>query len=291
MKKLNIVYISLFALFFIAGIVLLVITLGVINLTEFNPLYTMLAGYTQLRYYELFLTASMLSFASSICFLIIWAISKFTNADRKITVSLAVIIAIVFCSVLISKGINAYSNYCEKSVYTDIFKVYEKPDDNVMEFFPNFDDITNSTATDPYYSLSECSLNNSVLRTSQIFNDIADENGSRIAITIDYFKSDKYYLMSKYKSEKLLYEITDENGNELKSSEIKKQNYKNNECLIILLDTEKRLIIKGSDFYFSAIVQDDINILDIDEKEFVDFAKKQFELMSDTKIFEDMPSV
>lgn len=280
---------SLFILFFIAGIILLIVT-AFTNLTEFNPLYTMLATFTKLRYYELLFTSAILSFAAAICFIIIWGISKFTTVNSKITVSLAVIVAVLFCSMIIPKGINAYSNYSEKGVYTDITKDYEKPDDDYLKFFPYFDEIMNLTEAIPYYSLNEYSLNDSVLRTSQVYNDIADENADRITITIDYFKSDKSYLMSKYENEKLLYETTDENGNKLRTSKIKKQNYEDNECLIILLYSEKRFIIKGSDFYFSAIVQDDSNVLDIDEVEFVDFAEEQFELIADTDIFTTMPS-
>lgn len=289
MKKINIVYISLSILFFLVGIILFIAS-TLTNLTEFNSLYTINTGFTQLRYYEFLIISVILSFISAVCFLIIWALSKFTALSSKITVLLAIIIAIIFCSVLITFGINAYSNYSEKGVYTDITKDYEKPNDDYLKFFPYFDEVTNLTETVPYYSLNEYSLNDSVLRTSQIYNDIADENTENITITIDYFESDKSYLMSKYESEKLLYETSDENGNGLNADNTVKQNYKNYECLVIFLDSEKRFIIKDSNFYFSVIVQDESNMLDIDEEKFVSFSEKQFELMSDTDIFAAMPS-
>ena len=174
MKKAKTIYIVLSVLFFIAGIVLLII-LATANLTAFNPLYTMFSGFTQLRYYGLWFILSISSFISAVCFFVIWVVTRFTSVSSKITGAFAIIIAVLFCITLSSASVNAYINYSEKGVYTDIAKDYEKPDEEYMAFFPYFDEITDSTNAVPYYSLNEYRLNDSVLRTSQVYSDIADE--------------------------------------------------------------------------------------------------------------------
>lgn len=289
MKKAKTIYIVLSVLFFIAGIVLLII-LATANLTAFNPLYTMFSGFTQLRYYGLWFILSISSFISAVCFFVIWVVTRFTSVSSRITGAFAIIIAVLFCITLSSASVNAYINYSEKGVYTDIAKDYEKPDEEYMAFFPYFDEITDSTNAVPYYSLNEYRLNDSVLRTSQVYSDIADENAKDVTITIDYFTSDKWYLMSKYESEKLLSENSDENGNAISSDNIVEKDYKGHECLIILLNSEKRVIIKDDDFYFSAIVQDDSNVLNLNESEFTSFAFEQFDLIANTDAFDDMQS-
>lgn len=276
-------------MFFIAGIVLLIIS-ATANLTAFNPLYTMFAGFTQLRYYEFWLISSVSSFISAVCFMIIWAVSRLTSVSGKITNSSAIIVAVLFCITLLAVGVNAYDNYSEKGVYTDISTDYEKPDEKYTEFFPYFDEIMDLTNSVPYYSLNEYRLNDSVLRTSQLYSDIAEENAKSVTITIDYFESGKPYLMSKYENEKLLYENSDENGNALSTDNIVKQDYQGNECLLILLKSEKRFIIKDEDFYFSAIIQDESNALNLSEDEFTAFAAEQFELIANTDVFDEMPS-
>lgn len=289
MKKAKAIYIALFILFFIAGMVLLLIS-AITNLTAFNPLYTMYAGFTKLRYYELYLISTVASFISAICFMIIWAVSRFTSVSGKITGLFAVAVAVLFCVTVSVFGINAYNNYSEKGVYTDISMDYEKPDEKYMAFFPYFDEITDLTGAVPYYSLMEYRLNDSVLRTAQVYSDIAEENAKSVTVTIDYFESDKQYLMSKYESEKFLYENSDENGNALYTDSIVTQDYKGHECLLITLETEKRFIIKDDDFYFSAIVQDEFDLLNLSEEEFTAFACEQLELIAGTDVFDDLQS-
>ena len=288
MKK-KYLFLSFSILFFIAGMILLIVS-AMANLSAFNPLYTMFAAFPQLQYYELFLISAVSSFISAICFIVIWAVSRFTLVNRKITAASAIIVSALFCITISALGINAYDNYSEKGVYTDITADYEKPDEKYMDFYPYFDEITNSTGAVPYYSLNEYRLNDSILRTSQVYSDIVGENAKEVTITIDYFESGKSYLMSKYESEKLLYESTDENGNVISSDNIVEKDYKGHECLIILLDSEKRVIIKDDDFYLSAIIQDDSNLLNLNEAEFTSFAFEQFELFANTEAFDDMQS-
>lgn len=290
MKISRIIYFVLFILFFIAGTVFLIIS-SITNLSEFNPLYTLLAGFSQLRYYELFLTLSLSSFICSVCFIIIWVIARFTTLNNKITAFFAILIAVLFCVTNSLAGINAYENFSEKGVYTDITKDYEKPDEKYMPFFPYCDKLAECTNTIPYYSLNQYKMNGSFLRTAQIFNDLVDDDLDKVTITVDYFESDKTYMMSKYNSEKFLYETTDELGNTLSPDDIVKNTYDGNECLLIFLDTEKRCIIKGENFYYSAIVQDEANMLNINEKEFTSFAYQEFDLISTTDLYNGMPEL
>lgn len=278
MRKTKMIYLPLAIVFLITGIVFLIIS-ATRNLSTFNSLYTMLSGFTQLRYYELFLMLAISSFICFILLIIIWAISKFTIINTKITTISAIIIIILFLAITIFNGINVYKNYSEKGIYTDITQEsYQKPDDIYSDYFPYTDSIIKSTGAIPYYSLQEYELNNSVLKTSQMYSDIANENMKNITITIDYFESNKEYMMSKYNAEKYLYETADESGNTITSENIHNKAYKNYHYAVIILKTEKRFIMKDSNFYFSVIVQEDTDSLKINEKEFVDFSLKQFEL-------------
>lgn len=285
-----IIYFVLFILFFIAGIVFIIIT-SFQNLSEFNPLYTMLSGFSQLRYYELFLTLSLSSFICSVCFITIWVIARYNNLNNKVTAFFAILIAVLFCVTNSLAGFNAYKNFSEKGVCTDITKESEKPDEKYMPFFPYCDKIAECTNNIPYYSLDQYKMNGTILRTAQIFYDSADDDSDGITITVDYFESDKTYMMSKYNSEKYWYETTDELGNTLSPKDIVKNTYDGNDCLLIFLDTEKRCIIKGENFYYSAIVQDEANMLNINEKEFTSFAYQEFDLISTTDLYNGMPEL
>lgn len=291
MKKAHIIYLSLSVIFLISGMVFLIVC-SMENLTEFNPLYTFTTGgFTKLRYYELFLTLAVSLLICAVCFLIIWIVSKFTRINGKFTAVTAILVVALFCSSAGYAGINALNNYSEKGVYTDISDDYQQPAEEYLEFFPYFDDMKKITDAVPYYSLTEYKLNNSILRTSQIYTDSVDENAADITVTTDYFESNKSYMMTKYTAEKIFYETTDEYGNTLNSSSITERDYEDHKLIMILLETEKRFIIKNDAFYFSIIIQDNSNSLNINEEEFVNLAIEQFELISDSNVFNNMPNI
>ena len=81
---------------------------------------------------------------------------------------------------------------------------YQTPDDEYLKFYP-FTDINEPA---PYYLLNVYELDGSVLRTAQMFTDAVGDGFADVTVTTDYFKSDKLYMMSKYKGEKIFYETT-----------------------------------------------------------------------------------
>lgn len=290
-NKLYIIYLILSVLFFLSGVIFLIISLFS-NISEFSPLFTLTTGgFTKLRYYELFLTLAVTSLAGGVCFFIIWLCARLTKSKHKVIfASAAVVIVLLFCSFNAFAGYNAVNNYTEKGVYTDFSADYQQPDE-YLKFFPLTDKFIDITEFMPYYSLCEYRINGSVLRTSQMFSDSTDENFSDITVTADYFESDKSYMMTKYEAEKVFCETVDENGNNIDQNCIKVSEYKNHLCLIITLDSEKRLIIKDDNFYFSFAIQDSSNSLNISEDEFANLGREQFELMANTNDFENMPNI
>lgn len=291
-KNFYLIYLILSVLFFLSGVIFLVVSLFS-NISEFSPLFSMTTGgFTQLRYYELFLALAVSSLVCGVCFFIVWLCAKLTKSKQKVIyASAAVVIAVLFFTFNAFAAYNAVNNYTEKSIYTDFADDYQQPDDEYIKFFPLADKFIDITEFMPYYSLSEYEINGSVLRTSQMFSDSTDESFSDISVTVDYFESDKSYMMTKYEAEKVFCETVDENGNNIDQNRIKESEYKNHLCLTITLDAEKRLIIKDDNLYFSFTIQDSSNSFNISEDEFVELGCEQFELMANSKNFENMPNI
>lgn len=289
MKKINIFYIVLTVLFFFSGLVFLIVSY-VLNISEFNSLsiLLMLDGFTKLRYYELILSLSVSSFIAGVFSLIILISSLLIKSKKKaVFVSASLVIVLLFCVFNSFAAYNAVNNYSEKGVYTDIMNEYQTPDDEYLKFYP-FIDINEPA---PYYSLNVYELDGSVLRTAQMFTDAVGDGFADVTVTTDYFESDKLYMMSKYKGEKIFYETTDEYFEELSPDSIKEYEYENYKCFMIILSTEKRFIIKDDNFYFSISVQDDSNSLNLDNNEFAQLCCEQFELFSDSDNFKKLPDL
>lgn len=289
MKKINIFYIVLTVLFFFSGLVFLIVSY-VLNISEFNSLSILLMsdGFTKLRYYELILSLSVSSFIAGVFSLIILIISLLIKSKKKaVFVSASLVIVLLFCVFNSFAAYNAVNNYSEKGVYTDIMNEYQTPGDEYLKFYP-FTDINEPA---PYYSLNVYELDGSVLRTAQMFTDAVGDGFADVTVTTDYFESDKLYMMSKYKGEKIFYETTDEYFEELSPDSIKEYEYENYKCFMIILSTEKRFIIKDDNFYFSISVQDDSNSLNLDDNEFAQLCCEQFELFSDSDNFKKLPDL
>lgn len=289
MKKINILFIALTVLFFFSGLVFLIVSY-VLNISEFNSLSILLMsdGFTKLRYYELILSLSVSSFIAGVFSLIILISSLLIKSKKKAAfVSASLVIVLLFCVFNSFAAYNAVNNYSEKGVYTDIMNEYQTPDDEYLKFYP-FIDINEPA---PYYSLNVYELDGSVLRTAQMFTDAIGDGFADVTVTTDYFESDKPYMMSKYKGEKIFYETTDEYFEELSPDSIKEYEYENYKCFMIILSTEKRFIIKDDNFYFSMSVQDDSNSLNLDDNEFAQLCCEQFELFSDSDNFKNLPDL
>lgn len=100
-----------------------------------------------------------------------------------------------------------------------------------------------------------------------------------MAITADYFETDKARLMGKYAGEKAVVETADEDGSPLPAGAAKEVTYDGLTCFVTILDTEKRLKIAGDDFYFTLTVRDAGSDMQIDEEKLLALGAEQYRLL------------
>lgn len=288
MKKYYIVSILLSILSFTTALVFLMLS-GVKNISEFSPLSF---DYSQLRYIDLFLSLCIASFVAAILFFATYAIGKLKYFGRSFFAISLVVTVIVFTAVTAPNAVTAVKDYSEYAVYTDIQKDEDIPVEKYIDYFPCFDKIYNATGFTPYFSISEYKLGTSILKTSQLFNNDGSPDAKDLGITIDYFETDKSYLMSKYQFEKSAVETTDEEGNPLPASTVQQENYGGYMCNITVLKTEKRLKIQGENYYFTLTVDDEANDLQMDNNALLQLGISQLELLKNQKIpFSDADSM
>lgn len=275
-RILNFVLIVLAVVFFVAAAVFFGLYAAK-PITEFNPIAW---DFSQLRYIDLYFWLSIASFAAGILLLAFYAVGKLKKCTGRafFAAALAVPLA-VFCAVSAPSAAAAVQDYSEYAVYTDIEKDDDVPDAKYNKYFPCFDTMRNAADFTPYFSLTQYRIGDSVLRASQIFNDDADPGAKDMAITADYFETDKARLMGKYAGEKAVVEMADEDGSPLPAGAAKEVTYDGLTCFVTILDTEKRLKIAGDDFYFTLTVRDAGNDMQIDEEKLLALGTAQFALL------------
>ncbi|MFR5875702.1 MAG: hypothetical protein ACLUFN_04360 [Eubacterium sp.] len=241
------------------------------NISEFSPF---ISGISNLKYIPLFFKLSVMSFAISILFIILYVVTVKSFLNQKIVNVFIIILLILFCSITLPSIISTESNYDEFSVFDDS----NKPRKNVEEFFPYYDFIADNTEYVPYYSFSKYSINGNTYISSQIFSyenesDMIDSNS--VSITIDYFESNKDYMMGKYNAEKSFLYSSDENGKALPSDLIQHGNADGYQYDVIILNNEKRFIIEKDNYYFTLVLEN----MDITNEEFIVLGLEQFSNM------------
>lgn len=278
MKKINNILLILSILFGIAGVVFIILFVTkTVSGTSYIYIDT-----PQLRYLTLFLRLSVASCSSAVFLIIAFMIAKAKFTEKAFFFVSLVISAAIFCGISAPAVNAAINDYSEHSIYTDIQKESDEPEAVYLKYFPYFNEIKKKTDAAPYFSLNEYSIENSTLKSSQIYNSGAGEYN--IIITTDYFETDKAYLINKYTAEKGSIELYDEELNELPAGTIKKREFKGYNCYVTTLKTEKRFKIQEDNYYFTLTVTDDHNVLGIDEAAFLELGISQFELLRNEEI-------
>lgn len=247
------------------------------NISEFLLINS---GVSKLRYITLFLDISVISFAASIPFIVLYIIDARYFLNTKTFSSIFIVVLVVFCMSVLYFVDSTQDNYNEYSVYsiddTDI------PNENIKKFLPYYDSISAIIESNPDYSFSSYSNDHSCYINSQtnyyLYNDLNEP--ASLGNTVEYFKTDKSYMMGKYIAEKVFLYSLDEDGNIIPNRSVK--HYEDGELYydVITLKTEKRFITKRDDFFFSFVIQDN-NILDISDEEFISMGLEQFSNMAE----------
>lgn len=270
-KTKKIISTVLFILFFIAGCVLLIL-FAAKNLSEYVP---MVSGLTNLLYLPMFLFGGLSAFVASVLFLALRLIQIKTDIVTKIFVPILIVLLggfVLFNAVNIVKCCNAYD---EETYFTEMVDTDEdrrSPEEKIEKLFPYYADIEKIIGYKPYYAFSKYTLGNTVYQIAQ--TDCSSIEGT-FTFTTEYFETDKSYLSGKFLSEKEVHRLTDENGEKLNSSAIKKGNYGNIEYDLIEQSTEKLIIISTESYFFLFNYQDSKNLLNLSKEDFIETAFEQ----------------
>lgn len=276
MKTLNKKYflIILCGLFLLTGLVLLLLYFYK-NISEYLP---MTFGLTNLMYLPIFLRGSLSAFASGIIILILLLIEIESNISEKVVIPIVVLCLVIFFLFNTINILGCYNSFEEETYFSamDDMDNMLPPDENIAEFFPFYDNMESVTKQTPYYAFSKYELNNTIYEITQVE---CNDYENFCSFTAEYFETDKSYLLGKFISEKKIHYSSDENGEPLNSSLIKRGSYNNFEYDLIEQLTEKIIIISADNYYFLFHYQDSMKVLNISTEQFINTAFQQFDLL------------
>jgi hypothetical protein len=279
MAKKRICLFVLSVMFIISGFVFTIL-LGSNYISEIIPFHS---GFSSLEYINLFFSLMVSSYAVGIVLLCAYIILKLKRLGSKFFVIILALTIIPFIVVNVYVGVSDISSYSEEGM-SNFGNVSDGLNEAYSEYFPCYYDMVDDDLALPYYFLYEYKIKNSVYRISQITTDGVVEDGKYKdkAISVEYFETDKPYLLSKYKSEKYFIESLDDDGNDLDTSNIKEIQYEGYTCSVTILDTSQRFVIQGDNYYFNLYVDDADKDLNIDEQKLIELGIQQYNLMKNS---------
>lgn len=273
MSKKEKISLTFFILFLISGIVFIALFFTN-NIADSASART--GGLSDLRNMQMYYTVSMASFAASAILLVLFLVERKFFLNTKLFAVIFATIIIIFGVTSIPSIVSAVNGYEEYSVFTDMYEYDTSPGEENKKFFPYYDTYEDR-GLEPYYSLTKETINNSKYISTQLFSDLVspdEEDVNTQMIDIDYFKTDKGYLMSKYISEKMYLYIDSDTGETIPDENIKNGNAGSVNYSLIKSGSV-RFVIQGDNYYFSIYINDD-NLTDDD---IISLGLEQFEIM------------